>query len=226
MRHLNCLRLIAAVALGTIAVSSTPVLAEQPSHQWPQTQSDIPADPDVRFGVLPNGMRYAIMHNATPPGQAAIRFRIGSGSLDESDDQQGLAHFLEHMAFKGSAHVPEGEMIRILQRKGLAFGPDTNANTAYDETVYSLDLPEVDSDTLSTGLMLMRETASELTLDAGAFDRERGVILSEERLRDTPQYRAAIGITNILLEGQRAASRSPIGKVDIIKTAPVDRVRD
>ena len=226
MRHLNCLRLIAAVALGTIAVSSTPVLAEQPSHPWPQTQSDIPADPDVRFGVLPNGMRYAIMHNATPPGQAAIRFRIGSGSLDESDDQQGLAHFLEHMAFKGSAHVPEGEMIRILQRKGLAFGPDTNANTAYDETVYSLDLPEVDSDTLSTGLMLMRETASELTLDAGAFDRERGVILSEERLRDTPQYRAAIGITNILLEGQRAASRSPIGKVDIIKTAPVDRVRD
>lgn len=226
MRYLNCLRLLAAVAAGCIAVSNHPARAEEPSSPWPQTRSDIPADPDVRFGVLPNGMRFAIMHNATPSGQAAIRFRIGAGSLDEHDDQQGLAHFLEHMAFKGSAHVPEGEIIRILQRKGLAFGPDTNANTSYGETVYSLDLPEVDSDTLSTGLMLMRETASELTLDAGAFDRERGVILSEERLRDTPQYRAATGLINLLLEGQLVAQRSPIGKTEIIKNAPVDRVRD
>jgi len=226
MRYLNCLRLIAAVAVGCIAVSSHSARAEEPSSPWPQTKSDLPADPDVRFGVLPNGMRFAIMHNATPSGQAAIRFRIGAGSLDEHDDQQGLAHFLEHMAFKGSAHVPEGEMIRILQRKGLAFGPDTNGNTSYGETVYSLDLPEVDSDTLSTGLMLMRETASELTLDAGAFDRERGVILSEERLRDTPQYRASIGLINLLLDGQRVSQRSPIGKTDIIKNAPVGRIRD
>jgi zinc protease len=225
MRYLTCLRFIAAVAVGCIAASGNTLQAQEP-QSWPQSRSDIPADPDIRFGILPNGMRFAIMHNATPPGQAAIRFRIGAGSLNEIDEQQGLAHFLEHMAFKGSAHVPEGEMIRILQRKGLAFGPDTNANTAYDETVYSLDLPEVDADTLSTGLMLMRETASELTLDAGAFDRERGVILSEERLRDTPQYRASIGVTNLLLEGQRATLRSPIGKIDIIKNAPVDRVRD
>ncbi len=212
--------LAAAVALGSAAH------AENPSAPWPQTISDLPAESGIRFGTLENGMRFAIMHNATPTGQAAIRFRIGAGSLDERDDQQGLAHFLEHMAFKGSTHVAQDEMIRILQRKGLAFGPDTNANTSYDETVYSLDLPEVDADTLSTGLMLMRETASELTLDAGAFVRERGVILSEERLRDTPQYRAAIGVTNSMLAGQRVTMRAPIGKVDIIRSAPVDLLRD
>jgi zinc protease len=219
-------RFLAAIALAAIFTSGQPAYAENPSAPWPQTLSDLPAESGIRFGTLENGMRFAIMRNATPPGQAAIRFRIGSGSLDENEDQQGLAHFLEHMAFKGSTHVAQDEMIRILQRKGLAFGPDTNANTSYDETVYALDLPEVDADTLSTGLMLMRETASELTLDAGAFDRERGVILSEERLRDTPQYRAAIGVTNSLLAGQRVTMRSPIGKVDIISNAPVDLLRD
>ncbi|MEB2847349.1 insulinase family protein [Endobacterium cereale] len=196
------------------------------SAAWPHAQSDLVAEKCIRFGTLANGMRFAIMHNATPPKQAAIRFRIGSGSLNEQDNQQGLAHFLEHMAFKGSKNVPEGEMIRILQRKGLAFGPDTNAHTSYGETVYSLDLPQVDADTISTGLMLMRETASELTLDAAAFDRERDVILSEERLRDTPQYRAGIAAMNSLLDGQRVPMRSPIGKTDIIRNAPVKLLRD
>ncbi|MBY3348420.1 M16 family metallopeptidase, partial [Rhizobium laguerreae] len=188
-------------------------------------KSDLQADPDVHFGTLANGMRVAIMRNVTPPGQAAIRFRIGAGSLDENDDQQGLAHFLEHMAFMGSTNVAEGEIIRILQRKGLALGPDINACTAYDETVYKLDLPKVDADTVSTALMLMREMASELTLDAGAFDRERGVILSEERLSDTPQYRAELGIMNSLLAGRRATMRDPIGKTNIISNAPVELVR-
>lgn len=209
-----------------VTSSLSPAQAEDAFVAWPQAQSDLKADPDVHFGMLANGMRYAIMRNATPRGQAAIRFRIGSGSLQENDDQQGLAHVLEHMAFKGSTHVPEGEMIRILQRKGLAFGPDTNAHTSYGETVYTLDLPEADADTVSTGLMLMRETASELTLDGKALESERGVVLSEQRLRDTPQYRAGLGIMNSLLAGQRVTERAPIGKTDIIRNAPVDLVRD
>ncbi|MBY2926962.1 M16 family metallopeptidase [Rhizobium leguminosarum] len=185
---------------------------------------DLQADPDVHFGRLANGMRFAIMRNVAPPGQVSVRFRIGSGSLDENDNQQGLAHFLEHMAFKGSTNVADGEMIRILQRTGLAGGWDINAHTSYDETVYFFNLP--DADTVSTGLMLMRETASELTLDAGAFNRERGVILSEERLRNTPQDCAALGIMNSLLAGKRATMRVPIGKTDIISNAPVELVRD
>ena len=219
-------RLIAA-ALLCLSVAPFPARAETAAGiaTWPQADSDLKPEAGIRFGVLGNGMRFAVMRNTTPAGQAAIRLRIGSGSLQEADDQQGLAHMLEHMAFKGSTRVPEGEMVRILQRKGLAFGADTNAHTSYDETVYALDLPEVDADTVSTGLMLMRETASELTLSASALDRERGVVLSEERLRDTPGYRGVMGLFNVLLAGQRVPERAPIGKTEIIRTAPIERLR-
>jgi len=220
------LKLFVATTLALLVAVAAPAHAETPVVSWPQAASDLPVEQGIRFGTLPNGMRYAVMHNATPAGQVAIRFRIGAGSLQERDDQQGLAHFLEHMAFKGSTHVPEGEMVRTLQRLGLAFGADTNASTSYGETVYALDLPEAKPETVSTGLMLMRETASELTLDAGAFDRERGVILSEEKLRDTPQYRGGTGLLAQLLPGQRVPQRPPIGKTDIISNAPVDLLRD
>ncbi len=220
------LKLFVATALALLVTVAAPAYAETPVASWPQAASDLPVEQGIRFGTLPNGMRYAVMHNATPAGQVAIRFRIGAGSLQERDDQQGLAHFLEHMAFKGSTHVPEGEMVRTLQRLGLAFGADTNASTSYGETVYALDLPEANPETVSTGLMLMRETASELTLDAGAFDRERGVILSEEKLRDAPQYRGGTGLLAQLLPGQRVPQRPPIGKTDIISNAPVDLLRD
>jgi zinc protease len=196
------------------------------SAVWVQDRSDLKADPAVLFGALPNGMRYAIMKNATPAGQASLRLRIGSGSLQESDAQQGLAHFLEHMAFKGSARVPEGEMVKILQRKGLAFGPDTNASTGWTQTVYMLDLPEADASSIDTGLMLLREIASELTLSAKAMEPERGVVLSEERLRDTPQYRAYVSRLTTLLEGQLAARRLPIGKVDVVRNAQAGLVAD
>jgi zinc protease len=194
--------------------------------QWPQAKSDIKADPDIRFGALPNGMRYAIRKQSIPPGQGAIRLWFDAGSLEEADDQQGLAHFLEHMAFNGSKQVKEGEMVKILERLGLAFGPDTNASTSWDQTIYMLDLPKTDQTTLDTSLMLMRETAGELTLAQSAVDRERGVVLSEERARDTPVYRIVKGQIGFLMPGQRVPTRYPIGQVDILKTAPAARIQD
>lgn len=216
--------LIAGFALGLSILAPT-VSTADPAI-WPQDVSDLPADPAVLYGTLPNGMRYALMHNATPANQASIRFRVGSGSLEESDQQQGLAHFLEHMAFKGSTHVPAGEMVKLLQRKGLAFGADTNAFTEWSQTVYELDLPEADDDLVDTGLMLMRETASELTLDAAAMEPERGVVLSEERVRDTPSYRSFVARLSLLLDGQLASNRLPIGQVEVIQKAPIDLIRD
>ncbi len=193
---------------------------------WPQAHSDIRPDPAARFGALANGMRYVILHNATPPHETSIRLRIGSGSFEEADDQQGLAHFLEHMAFKGSAHMPEGEMMKVLQRHGLAFGADTNAFTNFDQTVYQLDLPESDDDSIDLALGLMRETGSELTLDAQAMEPERGVVLSEERLRDTPGYEAARKQQAFVMQGQLPPTRWPIGKVAVIQHAPAARLRD
>jgi zinc protease len=194
--------------------------------QWPQAQSDLPADPAIRFGALPNGMRYAIMKNATPPGQASLRLRFDAGSMMETDAQAGLAHFLEHMAFNGSNHVPPGEMLKILERHGLAFGADTNASTSFDATVYKLDLPKTDADTVDTSLMLLRETASELTLNQKDIDEERGVVLSEERARDTPSYRIFKSRFGFYLEGQRPPERYPIGKVEVIKAATHDLIAD
>jgi zinc protease len=205
---------------------ATPATQPAPKPRPVAGQSDVPLDPALREGALPNGMHYVIMKNATPAGQASIRLRIAAGSLEESDAQQGLMHFIEHMAFEGSTHVARGEMIKTLERHGLAFGPDTNAFTDFGQTVYELDLPETDADTLDTGLMLMRETASELTLDQSAIDSERGVILSEERLRDTPQLHIARQQYDFTLKGQLPPHRFPIGDVQTIKTAQREKLVD
>ena len=218
--------LLLATAQAPVARADSPVPPVGAAVAWPQTTSDLKADPDIRFGVLPNGMRYAIRRQAVPAGQGALRLWIGAGALEESDAQQGLAHFLEHMAFNGSKAVKEGEMIRILERLGLAFGPDTNASTGFDETVYKLDLPRTNEETLDTSLMLLRETAGELTIAQQSVDRERGVILSEERARDTPGYRITKQRLGFLMPGQRLPERMPIGKVEVIQSAPASRIAD
>ncbi len=208
------------------AAAKPPALPVQRDGVWAQTYSDLPADPAIRFGQLPNGFRYALMRNETPTHQASMRLWIGSGSMEERADEQGLAHFLEHMAFRGSTHVPNGDMVKILERHGLAFGADTNAQTGFTDTVYQLDLPETDPDSLGVGLMLMRDIASELTLSQTAMDAERGVVLSEERLRDTPDYEAsAKQLFAFDFQGQLAADRLPIGKVDVIEHAPASLLR-
>lgn len=193
---------------------------------WGYADSDVPVDPAIRFGVLPNGMKYALLANSTPKDSVALRMRFDVGSFAEADDQRGLAHFLEHMAFNGSTHVPEGEMIKLLERKGLAFGADTNASTGFDQTVYKLDLPNASDDLLDTGLMLMRETASELTIAAEAVDRERGIILSERRARDTFQLRNLVDQLEFQMPGMAAVRRLPIGTEEVIRTAPAERLRD
>ena len=161
MRPVRRLLLLAASSLALTAAvptlvqaQSAPVTAEAPSEPWAQTASDIPADPAVRFGQLPNGMRYALLRNATPPGQASFRLRIDAGSLMERDDQKGLAHFMEHMAFNGTTNIPETEMLRRLERLGLAFGADTNAFTSFDQTAYVLELPNTQAETVDISLYL------------------------------------------------------------------------
>lgn len=217
--------LAAAITLA-FAPLSAHAQAPAPAGQWAQATSDLKADPAVRFGTLPNGMRYAVRKQSVPAGQASLRLWFDTGSRMETDAQQGLAHFLEHMAFNGSKEVKEGEMIKILERLGLAFGADTNASTGYGETIYMLDLPRTDAETVDTSIMLLRETAFNLTIDPAAVDRERGVVLSEERSRDTPGYRVYVARSAFLLKGQRSSTRIPIGKVEVLKTAPASAIRD
>lgn len=193
---------------------------------FPHQASDLAAEEAVEYGRLPNGLRYAVMSNETPSNTATLLMRFDTGSVNEADGQEGLAHFLEHMAFNGSKNIPEGEMIKRLEKFGLAFGADTNASTSFDETIYQLELPEVNEDILNETLMIMRETASNLTLDPEAIDRERGVILAEKRARISPAYNASIASLKFYLEGSPFPNRIPIGTEKSIVSVTPENFRE
>jgi len=218
-----------ALLAGT-SLTTTAALAQAPSRAaaagWPQETSDLKPDPLIRFGRLPNGMRYALMHNETPKSQASFRLRFDAGSLMEKDDQQGLAHFLEHMAFNGSTHVPTGEMVKRLERIGLAFGADTNASTDSSETIYKFDLPRADDESIDTGLLLMRDISGELTIPQSSINTEKGVVLSEERVRDDPNYRAYRSQLSFFFPNQLLSKRLPIGQVPVIQNATHELIAD
>ena len=218
----------AAPPLTDTSASATPLPVRDEAAiaaAWGYASSDLAPDPAVRLGVLPNGMRYAIRKNATPPGTAVMRLLIDVGSTAEAEDERGLAHFIEHMAFNGTTNVPEGEMIKILERLGLEFGADTNAFTSYDQTGYLLDLPNVKAETVDTALYLLRETASEIRFDPASIDRERGVILSELRTRANYAQRNRESLFEFTVPDTRIATRSPIGDKAVIETAPAERFR-
>lgn len=227
------MRRFAAALLLAFAVSApaplpaqeAPPESREDTPQWAFEESDVPVDSDYVFGTLPGGMRYVLRQNATPEGTALVRMRIGSGSLEEREDERGLAHFLEHMAFNGSRRVPEGEMVRLLEREGLAFGADTNASTGYEAVTYKLDLPRNDAGLLDTALMLMRETASELTIAPGAVERERGVILAERRDRAGYALKAYRDEVAFIAPRARYGERLPIGTRDVLETADAAAIR-
>lgn len=212
--------------LALIACPPSLYAEETPAQPlWAFEDSDIPVDPAFRFGVLDNGLRYVVRENGTPEGTVLVRLHIGSGSLDESDSEQGLAHFLEHMAFNGSARIPEGEMVKLLEREGLSFGADTNATTSFESTVYKLNLPRNDLGLLDTALMLMRETASELTLAPEAVDRERGVVLAERRDRRNFAYKELEDQLAFNSPDARHIQRLPAGTVEILENATAQDLR-
>ncbi|MDF1834106.1 MAG: insulinase family protein [Alteraurantiacibacter sp. bin_em_oilr2.035] len=223
-------RLLATtISTTTLALSlaiSAPALAQQgPAEGWGVEASDVVPDPSITYGTLENGMKYAIRYNDTPEGSASFRMHFDFGSLGEGEDERGLAHFIEHMAFNGSTNVPEGEMIPLLERLGLAFGPDTNAYTGFDETVYMLDVPNANEEGLDTALFLLRETASELTFTPEAVDREREILVNERRLRDTAGLRNYRDMFEFRIPGTRYNTRFPIGLDAVLREAPAERLQ-
>jgi len=223
-------KFLPALLLALAACAAQPgAIAEAPApaarSAWAFEDSDLAPDPAFRFGRLDNGMRYIVRRNGTPAGQGQVRLLIKAGSSSETPGELGYAHFIEHMAFNGSTHVPEGEMVKLLEREGLAFGADTNASTTFDATLYKLDLPRNDPALLETALMLMRETASELTFDPEAVEREKGVILSEKRERDTFALRNVMERFQFLYPGAHFVQRWPIGTVETVQAADSARLR-
>lgn len=192
---------------------------------WGAARSDVTPDPAWRFERLPNGMRFVVRRNTRPAGAVLVRMEVAAGSLDERDDERGYAHFVEHMAFQGSTRVPPGEMVRLLERHGLAFGADTNAATGFERTTYMLDLPRADPALLDAALMLMRETASELRFDPAQLARERGVVLAEMRDRDSYAYREMADRLQAMAPAARYPRRLPIGTAATLDAATADGLR-
>ena len=180
------------------------------------------ADENLKTQVLPNGMTIAVYKNSEPPNRVSMRLLVKRGSAYELENERGLAHFLEHMAFNGTKHFPAGEMVEYFQRLGMAFGADTNAHTSFIETVYKLDMPEASPKLISDGLMLLRDYSDGMLLQQDAIDRERGVIIAEKDSRDTQDYRKAVKEIAHLFKGSVFPDRMPIGEESVIKTADRD----
>ncbi len=188
-------------------------------------QTVLPLDPTIRTGTLPNGLKYFIRRNGRPEKRVSLRLAVKTGSLEEADDQQGLAHLIEHMAFNGSAHFKPGELVSYFERLGARLGPHVNAYTSFDETVYMLDLPTDQGDVVARGLTALSDFAGGLNLDAAEIEKERGVVIEEWRGGLGAGSRVRDKQIPIIFYNSRYADRLPIGKPEILRTAPPARLR-
>lgn len=208
------------MALPTLAKDKTPA-NQAPATDWAHNASDIKPDASVRYGTLPNGMKYILKQNQQPPGMVSMRLHIAAGSLMEREDQRGVAHFLEHMVFNGSKNFPDSsQLVPKMQRLGIAFGAHANAYTSFDETVYMLNLPNNEADTLKLGFDVMRDFGDGAFLRNEEIDKERGVILAEKTSRDSVDMRLMEEQFKALMPDSKIAHRFPIGTEEIIKSAP------
>jgi zinc protease len=187
--------------------------------------SPIPLDPAVITGELPNGLRYYVRENAKPEQRAALWLVVGAGSVDEDDDQLGLAHLVEHMAFNGTENFPRQALIDYLESVGMQFGPEVNAYTSQNETVYMLQVPTDRPELLATGLQVLEEWAHRVSFEDEEIDKERGVVIEEWRSGRGADERMYDELLPIVFHGSRYAERNTIGDPEIIRNAPHDTLR-
>ena len=212
-------RSIAASLLALAAASA--VLVAQTFNP----QDTMPFDAAVRTAKLPNGLTYFIRKNPQPAQRVSLRLAVKAGSLFEADDQRGLAHLIEHMAFNGSAHFKPGELVSYFESVGARLGPHVNAYTSFDETVYMLDLPSDKAEVVEKGLTALTDFAGGLSLSQEEVDKERGVVVEEWRGGLGAGSRIRDKQFPVLFHDSRYAERLPIGKPEIIRNAPVARLR-
>lgn len=209
-RLLLCLAFIAPA----VVLADT---ADEPNRPLPEESS-------IQYRTLPNGMRYWIRPNAGPAGKISMWLRIGSGSLNEDDDQRGLAHLLEHMAFNGSANFPAGTLLKRFEAAGLTFGAHQNATTSFLDTVYKLTIPN-DPKVVDLSLLYFADVAYRLTLDPDEITREVRVVEAERRARDNAAARAFNRQLAVLTPGSRFADRVPIGDARVVRGATAEQLR-
>jgi len=188
-------------------------------------QSKLPVDAKVRIGKLPNGLTYYIRQNKKPEQKVELRLVLNAGSILEEDDQQGLAHMAEHMAFNGTTHFKKNDIVSFLQNIGVGFGNDLNAYTSFDETVYILPVPTDKPGNLEKGFQVLEDWAHNVTYLTDDINGERAIILEESRMGKGANDRIFRKVYPHLFEGSKYAKRLPIGIDSIIKNFPVDNIR-
>ena len=207
------------VSLHTLASGQTPTgPAAGPATIDTNSAALLPRDPHVIVGTLPNGLRYYIRKNAKPEKRAELRLVVNAGSVLEDDDQRGLAHFLEHMAFNGTARFPKNQLVSYLESVGMRFGPDINASTSFDETIYELQIPTDSASIEGKAFDILEDWARSMTLDTAEITKERGVVIEEWRLGRGADARMADKQFPVLLKGSRYADRLPIGDKQTLET--------
>lgn len=213
-----------ALFLLICALGALRLAAEIPA--WPPPDSDVPTDPALTTGRLDNGVLYAVLPNKEPRERASVRLYVRAGSLDETDEERGLAHYLEHMAFNGTRHFPADTLVEFFQRHGMSFGADTNAQTGFTYTLYMLELPKADAATLDEGFGVLRDFADGMLIDPAEVAKERGVIFAEKRARDSVEFRTAMAEYEFHLPELRITHRWPIGVTETLEAADAKRLRE
>jgi zinc protease len=217
-------RLLCVLVL--VAAFGAPLLGEQAAPAPLALDQVLPVDPAVRTGQLANGLRYYIRRNARPASRVALRLAVNVGSIHEENDQRGLAHFLEHMAFNGTQNFKPGELITFLESIGARFGPHVNAYTSFDETVYMLDVPTDRPGYVDRGLLALHDFAAGMSLLPAEIEKERGVVIEEWRGRLGAGSRLTDKQLPVLLAKSRYAERLPIGTPEVLKSFPRERLLD
>ena len=195
------------------------------SAQIQNPDQPIPPDPDIKIGKLENGLTYYIKVNKKPEQRVELRLAVNAGSICETDGQQGLAHFVEHMCFNGTKNFPSNKIVDMLEEMGVRPGADWNAGTSFDETLYNLKIPADNIESINRGFQILEDWAHQVTLDDNEIDKERGVIVEEWRLGLGAEDRMQAKFIPVLLKGSRYADRLPIGKVDVIQIFKYDTLR-
>src|SRR3989475_8454467 len=222
--RIQLMLLAAAVVLATCLSG----LAQQPATTSTQSlalTAPMPVDPEISIGKFANGMRYYIRRNKKPEKRAELRLVVKAGSILEDDDQQGLAHLVEHMAFNGTSHFPKNEVVSFLESLGMRFGADVNAYTSFDETVYMLTVPTDKPELVDRALLILEDWAHNVSFDPTEVEKERGVVMEEWRLGRGAGARMRDKLFPVLLKGSRYADRLPIGKPEIIQGGKQERLK-
>ena len=201
-----------------------PFFASQAQQTYKMDQI-LNSDPKIIIGKLDNGLTYYIRENHKPEKRAELRLAVKAGSILEDDDQQGLAHFDEHVAFDGTKSLPKQDIINFLEKSGVRFGADLNAYTSFDETVYMMQLPTDSTEVLKKGFQILEEWSHDVSYDSTEIDKERRVVIEEWRLRRGADYRVSMKHIPFELYKSHYADRITIGKKEILESCPYDALR-